>query len=332
MSKESCNCLGHRFQSHKCFFDRQTEIELVGNGVLGDVGLDVLPDLFVGVELGRVRWQVDDFEATLGGLDVGLDGLGLVDAVTVNDENDGLRRLQHELLQELQEHVSVDQTFVRHELHGALNANGRDHLYRGTGTGGAHDRGFPRQAPSGAAVVVAAHTGLVCEEHACTRELGPLQDGGEFLGFPLGNQSAVLFLGAVQRPLRAEAQVVHDFADGWKTELDLELALNELGDEAQRPQAKVEAELVGSVCLHQKGQALQLLPVELGRTTGYLPGDQAVLTVFEEVRRPLQHRTRRDLKQGGNLRCRLPLTVHFHRLHADPFLFLAAAGEHRAGV
>lgn len=90
MTKEGCNGMGHRLQSGERFLDGQTKVELVGDGVLGDIRLDVLPDLLVGIELGRVRRQVDEFEAALGGLDVGLDGLGLMDAVAVHDQDDGL--------------------------------------------------------------------------------------------------------------------------------------------------------------------------------------------------------------------------------------------------
>jgi len=58
MTKESCNRIGVRFKSGERLYNRQSKVKLVGDGVFGDVSLDVLPDLLVGVELGRVRRQV----------------------------------------------------------------------------------------------------------------------------------------------------------------------------------------------------------------------------------------------------------------------------------
>jgi len=319
-------------QSSESLIDNQTEIEFVADGVFGDVCLDVLPDLLVGVELRGVRRQVNQFETTVGAGHIPFDELGLVNTVTINDEDDGLLGIAHELLQELHEDFGVDRARVGHELHGAIHANGRDHLYRDAVARSTHDGRLSRQTPGGAAVVVAAHTSLVSEEQTRTGALSALLQGAQVMRPPLSHEAGILLPSMVQGALRAKAQVVHDFADGGKAELDLEFALNELGDEAQRPQAEFETELCGHVCLHQRGQALELRALKLRGPAGHLACHQGVGTVFEEVRRPLQHRSRRDSKQGGNLCCRLALTVHLHRLHTNPFLFLAATGEDRSGV
>lgn len=286
--------MGHRLQSGECLLDYQAKVELVGDGVFGDVGLDMFPDLLVGVELGRVRRQVDEFEAALGGFDVGLDGL--VDAVAVHDQDDGLRGFQHELLQEALKHLGVDRSFMDHELHGAVQADGRNHLDRGPRAGAAHDRGLanepPGGPPGGAAVVVAAHADLIGKEHASAAALGTRHQLGQHLCAPVGDQHRVLFPGPVQGALRAEAQGVHHLADRGHAELDLdldldlELALDELGDEAQRPQAEVERELVGAMLTHQKGQAAQLFGIELGRAPGHLLGHQRVLAKVDEGGHP----------------------------------------------
>lgn len=332
MTKESCNRIGLRFQSGERFFDRQSKVKLVGDGVFGDISLDVLPDLLVGVELGRVRRQVDEFEAALGGLDVGLDGLGLVDAVAVHDQDDGLLGLQHELLQETLKHLGVDQPFMDHELHGAVQTNGRDHLDRGPRAGAAHDGRLAHGAPGGAAVVVAAHASLVGKEHTSAIAPGTRHQFGQNLCAPIGDEHCVLLPCSVQGALRAEAQGVHHLADRGNAELDLELSLDELCDEAQRPQAEVERELVGAMLAHQKGQAAQLLSVELGRAARDLLGHQSILATVDEGRHPLQHRAWRDFENLRNVCRRHSLTIHLYRLHSNPFLFLTAGGENRSGV
>ena len=51
----------------------------------GHLPFDVTPDLFVGVQMRRVRRQVEQFEPARLGLDKGLDELGLVNRVTIDN-------------------------------------------------------------------------------------------------------------------------------------------------------------------------------------------------------------------------------------------------------
>jgi hypothetical protein len=77
---------------------------------------------------------------------------------------------------------------------------------------------------------------------------------------------------------------------------------------------------------------LELLGIELGRATGDFFGNESLLAVLDEVRYPLKHGTGCDPEERGDFGCRLAFDVHIRRLLADPLLFLAAAGENRAGI
>ena len=332
MTKEICNRIGPRFQSGERLFDPQAKVKLVAGGVFGDISLDVLPDLLVVVELGRVRRQVDKFMAALGRLDAGLDGLGLADVVAVHDQDDGLHSLQHELLQETLEYRGVDQHFMDHELHDAVQADGRDHLDRGPRAGAAHAGSFAHGALSGATVVVAAHAIHIGKQHASANAFGTRHQLWQNLCAPIGEENRVMRAYSVQEALWAEVQGAYHLAVLGNAELDLELTLNELDDEAQRPQAEVERELVGAVLAHQKRQAAQLLSVEFGRAARDLLGQQPILSTVDEGRHPLQPCAWHDFESRRKVCRRHSLAIHLHHLHSNPFLFLAAVGENRSVI
>lgn len=83
MTKESFNGIGHRLQSRKRLLNRQAKVVLLSKRILGDVSLDVLPDLIERIELVRVRLQLYKFKKALA-------GLVIVAAVSVQDQDDGL--------------------------------------------------------------------------------------------------------------------------------------------------------------------------------------------------------------------------------------------------
>lgn len=126
-------------------------------------------------------------------------------------------------------------------------------------------------------MVVATHASLVGEEYARSVALDPSEDRGHSLVTPLGYQSGVLILGTVRRLLRAKDQGTHDFAHGGKTELNLELALDERGDEGQGPQAKAERELTGTMFAHEEAPTAELLRIGRGWASQHFLGMQTVL-------------------------------------------------------
>ena len=81
----------------------------------GDLALDVRPDLFVRVQLRRVRRQVEQFEPAVLSLDKGLDQLRLVNRMTIDNQEHRLRCPDHQALEEFPEDFRVYRALMQHE-------------------------------------------------------------------------------------------------------------------------------------------------------------------------------------------------------------------------
>ena len=102
--------------------------------------LQMSPKCFVRVQLRRVRRQVEQLELAVQALDVALNHLCLVDRMTVNDQKDELLGIEHQALEELDEHFRADRSLMQHEPKFALRADGRDHVQREAPAGRLHHR------------------------------------------------------------------------------------------------------------------------------------------------------------------------------------------------
>lgn len=313
MTKKRINRVNYRFESEERLLDRRSKVKLVGDGVFGDVSLNVLSNLLDGVELQGVRRQIDQFETALVGLDVGLvDGLDLMDAVAEHDQMDWPCDCQHVFLQETLEDLCFDQILMEREPHGEDQADGRDFLDHGLHACVALDVSLARESLGGAAMIVLALGCLVATEYTSTIELGTRHHLGQILCAPIGVEQRVLLLCLVQVVLRTEAQRVCHLADNGNVKL--KLALDERGDKAQLLQSEIERELVGVMREYQKVQAAQLHCVEFGWASLDLLGHQSILAIVDEGHRLLQHRAWHDFENCRNVCRQNPPSVYFHRL------------------
>src|SRR5437899_3424073 len=82
-------------------------------GLAHALALEVVPDEFVGVQLGRVARQEMQFEATRETLDVLRDHLGDVRGVAVEDEEHGALATAHEVRQQLDEPRGIEPLGVK---------------------------------------------------------------------------------------------------------------------------------------------------------------------------------------------------------------------------
>lgn len=83
--------------------------------------------VFIGVELRRVRGQVEQFDL-LGVLGDPLsDAVGVMHAQVVDDQKDLALRIVNQILQEDDEALGIDGAFDEREAHQALVGDRRDH-------------------------------------------------------------------------------------------------------------------------------------------------------------------------------------------------------------
>ena len=89
LSKEGFHQLRKFLNSAQCAEGELFHLVLGLDQLPRDSALDMSPDLLVGVQMRRVRRQVEQLETALLRLDEHLDRLGLVDRVTIDDQKDG---------------------------------------------------------------------------------------------------------------------------------------------------------------------------------------------------------------------------------------------------
>ena len=120
---------------------------LVLHEALRDLALHMRPDMFVGIELRRVRRQVEELEPSFQAVDVGANQLGLVNRMPVDDDEDRLVGADHQPLEELAKHRGGDRAFVEHEAKLALRAHRRNHVQREAPAGHFDHRRLPTGRP-----------------------------------------------------------------------------------------------------------------------------------------------------------------------------------------
>ena len=78
MTKEALNDFRQVLQSSQGFIQKNAHAEFVSWLLYCNALLDVFPYLLVGIEMGRVMWQEDEFQFAVGGGDVILNNFGFV--------------------------------------------------------------------------------------------------------------------------------------------------------------------------------------------------------------------------------------------------------------
>ena len=106
----------------------------------GNTAFDVGPDLFVRVQMWRVRRQVEQLELAVLGFDEFLDQLRLVNRVTIDNQEDRRRGANHQALEKFPEYFGIDRAVVKHETEFAARTDCRDHVQREAASPSSRDK------------------------------------------------------------------------------------------------------------------------------------------------------------------------------------------------
>ena len=272
------------------------------------------PNRFIGVQMRRVRRQVEEFELTVQALDVALDHLCLVDRMTIDDQKHRLLGIDHQALEELDKHLRADRAFMQHETKLALRADRRDHVQREAPARRLHHRRLALRRPSRAGVVVGADTRLVAKVDRCFNPLGFGADRRVGLRLPRAHQHGVLLPRLVERLLGAETQDLHQAVNRGDRQLFLELAFDQVTDQRQRPQAELELELLRVVVTNRIGNPRKLLGAEFARASRNRLGEQCVLSAIGKIGEPPENAALIHAIRRRDALHRLPVTYRFDGL------------------
>jgi len=108
-------------------FDFSAEFALVGwDASFVDLVLDGVVEVFVWIQFGAVGWQVKQFDAVLVFSQPFFDGLAVVHAQVVDDEEYLTLTMFDETPKEFDKSVGIERFFERHPVHFSLIADGTD--------------------------------------------------------------------------------------------------------------------------------------------------------------------------------------------------------------
>lgn len=160
LAKERLHQLRQFLDAAQCTESQALHFILRLNQLSRNPAFDVRPNLLVGNEFGRVRWQVEQLEQAILGFDKFLDLFRLVDGMSIDDQNDRSFGTPHQTLEELPENLRRHRDVMEHETKLALGADRRNHVQRETPACHFHNGGLPEGRPSRTGVVVGADNRL----------------------------------------------------------------------------------------------------------------------------------------------------------------------------
>src|SRR6266536_2697522 len=220
--------------------------------------LDILPHPLVRVQLRRIARQEKQPQPPVGGLSELPDRVGAVHRMTIEDEKHRPRRIVQQPAAEIDEHTPVQVAVVDRKPQPTPGGHRGDQVDREPVAGGRHHRGLPDRRPGGPGMVVGAHPGLVGEPDRGAHLLGFSADLGVVLDLPASHRLGVLLVGAVQRPLRRQAELAEQPADADRRQPYTEFSADEVADHVTGPQGKRKPQLAGVVADDQRVEPLQL--------------------------------------------------------------------------
>ena len=309
--KERLDQLGQSLNAPERAKGQSLHFLLALHEALGHLTLDVRPYLLVGIDLRRVRWQVEQLQPTVEALCIVAHEFGFVNRVSVHDHIHGRLLADHQALEEFAKDLGGDAALVQHETELAVRPDCRNHVQRKAPAGHCHHRRLALRRPGCSGVIVRANARLVGKEDRGPNGLRLRSYGGIGFALPLVHHHRVLLPSLVQRLLHREAQQTHDAADRGQRQFLSEFAVDQFGQQRERPQAEFEFELHGRVVAHRLREPTHLIRSKLGRSPGNGLGQQRILATVGEVRQPPKQGSDVDPKGSGNLRCGLSIA---HRL------------------
>ena len=238
--------------------------------------LDVLPHSLVGIELRRVRWEVEELETSLGRGDKLLGLAGLVGGMSVDDQVDRTLHVVEKLLQVLDEAGGIHPAGET-EVQLAFGRDRRDHVERGSPACSPHDWGPSPLRPGRPRMVIGAYPCLIAEEDRGSGLLGRSSDLGVLLLLPAAGCLGVLLVGPHQWALGRKPHALQEPTHGRLGHLDAVALLDELADHVTRPQGKLEAQLAGVFAEDRPTKPGDLAGGKFGDRTLCLADDERLL-------------------------------------------------------
>ena len=207
------------------------------------VVFDVVPDEFIGVELGAVRRQEEEPQFARECLEKLLNPFGPMGGMPVDDEKDFPAVAMEQTLEELHKEIGPHRLFGHHESEIPFRGDGGNHVEPEPLACGTYHWCLPLHSPGRSGMKVRTHSGLILEEDLGPFLLGLGVDPGVFLLEPLLDQRGILLQGFDDRFLTGQAQLGQEASDRRQGQTYPVLFPNQRPDHGSGPQGEWEFQL-----------------------------------------------------------------------------------------
>lgn len=307
------------------FFDLVFQLFTLAQWPPCDAGsLDVTPDQFIGIQVGRIARQEVQRQAPFGGGDIVAHLEGFVSRQAVQHQVNGLPASLHHLAQQIDEHVGMERAGVGAEPEPAPGIDRRRRTDRLALARTLDHRRLAAQPPGLAMHGIGPEAGLIPEEHVGTLAPRLAGKGWEDFALPAFDGFRVALIRPLQRLLRRQPELGQQLAHRRHAQVVTELGPDQVRHDGARPQAEVQTVLPRIAAVDPPEHLLLLRrrqaarpPRRRPRTQNFQPGARS-----QRCLQPLVDRRAIEAVSGNHLRCRLAFADPLHRHHADRFSVL----------
>lgn len=232
--------------------------------VLGKLTFHICTYLFIRIDLGRVRRQVDKLELACQALYVGRDQLCCVDVMAIHYHDHHLVYPDKQPFQKHPEHGRIGRPLMHYEAKVPARTHGGQHVQREPAACKRDHRRLATGRPDGTCVVVGTDARFVREVNRGTHLAGIWPNLGVSLLLPSFDKHGVLLPKLIQRLPGRKSQEPHAPVHRGQGQRSAELPVQQFADQGQGPEAIFDLELLWGMVLQRLGDPAHLIAGVLG--------------------------------------------------------------------
>lgn len=223
------------------------------------IGLDILVEAFVRIQLRTIAWQVEHPDTFRMGLKPTFDLSRTMHRMTIDDQKHLLGVLLNQPTQKMDHHRCRESLGKYHKCQSTPVGNGRDHVAAKTLTGAWNHRCVSFETITASGLVIQSHSHFIAPVYLCTL-LTSLTSNGRVVFFqPASDRFWILFVGTTKRFLGREAPSFQIAANRPDRNRNAKPFLDQLSNGISGPQGKRQSQLVGTALADQTHNRSRLM-------------------------------------------------------------------------
>ena len=227
--------------------------------------LDVVPDLFGWIKLGRIRGKKKDFKLSAERPNALFNHTRMVRRMPVPNQKDRILGIIHQPLQKITNPLGIHGSFDHHKAHMPERADSRNHIQAKACSRGLDHGGLTDRSPGFSRMKIRAYSRFIFKVYAGPTLFGFFLYLRKDLFLPLGNGLWILLIGAVKGFLSGKPQLSEKPPDRTLTQSYPEFVFDGFSDQAPGPQRKGKLELAGVSLANQEIDPPDLRAVQFSR-------------------------------------------------------------------